>query len=201
MFLMPRALPKQITYPVVAVLAKLGVTPNMLTVAQLVVGTAAGYVVATGELFWGGVVMIVGALLDAFDGTLARTTGKVTKFGGVFDSTVDRLFEGVVLAGVLYYYLERGDKLESMLVFVAAVGSLSVSYVRARAGQAGIELYDGIFTRAVRLILLAGGLFIGNQGLTVILWVLAVMTILTTLHRLFVSWQRLTEVEAKERQA
>ncbi len=201
MFTVPRALPRQVTSPVVTVLARLGVTPNMLTIAQLVVGIAAGYVIATGELAWGGVIMITGALLDAFDGALARTTGKVTRFGGVFDSTIDRLFEGAVLAGVLYFFLERGDKLESMLVFIAAVGSLSVSYVRARAGQAGVELYDGLFTRAVRIILLTAGLLVGVGGLTVILWLLAVMTILTTLHRLFVSWQRLSEVEAKEHQA
>ncbi|HLF77856.1 MAG TPA: CDP-alcohol phosphatidyltransferase family protein [Dehalococcoidia bacterium] len=192
---MPRALPRQFTHPVVAVLARLGVTPNMLTIAQLVGGVIAGYIIATGELLWGGVAVVVSAILDAFDGTLARTTGKVTRFGGVFDSTVDRLFEGAVLAGVLYYYLERGDKLESMLVFVAAVGSLSVSYVRARAGQAGIELYDGLFTRCVRIVLLTGGLVLGV--LTPVLWVLAVMTILTTLHRLFVSWQRLSEEDAR----
>jgi CDP-diacylglycerol--glycerol-3-phosphate 3-phosphatidyltransferase len=166
----------------------------MLTVAQLVGGVIAGYIIATGELVWGGVAVVASATLDAFDGTLARTTGKVTRFGGVFDSTVDRLFEGAVLAGVLYYYLDRGDKLESMLVFIAAVGSLSVSYVRARAGQAGIELYDGLFTRGVRILLLTGGLVLGL--LAPVLWLLAVMTIVTTLHRLFVSWQRLSEADA-----
>src|SRR5690348_7884523 len=107
MFIMPKALPRQVTYPVVSVLAKLGVTPNMLTVAQLVGGIIAGYVIATGDLFWGGIIMVIAALLDAFDGTLARNTGQVTRFGGVFDSTVDRLFEGAVLAGVLYFYLDR----------------------------------------------------------------------------------------------
>jgi CDP-diacylglycerol--glycerol-3-phosphate 3-phosphatidyltransferase len=192
---MPKALPRQLTHPVVAVLARLGVTPNQLTIAQLVGGVIAAYIIGTGELLWGGVAVVVAAILDAFDGTLARTTGKVTRFGGVFDSTVDRLFEGAVLAGVLYYYLERGDKLESMLTFVAAVGSLSVSYVRARAGQAGIELYDGLFTRGVRIVLLTGGLVLGL--LAPVLWVLAVMTILTTLQRLFVSWQRLSEEDAR----
>jgi CDP-diacylglycerol---glycerol-3-phosphate 3-phosphatidyltransferase len=188
-FTMPRALPRQITMPVVAVLARLGVTPNMLTVAQLVGGVIAAYIIASGELVWGGVAVLLASALDAFDGTLARTTGRVTRFGGVFDSTIDRLFEGAVLAGVLYYYLERDADLESMLVFVAMVGSLCVSYVRARAEVEGISLYDGIFTRVVRIILLTAGLVFG--GLNVVLWVLAVMTIATTFHRLFAVWQRL----------
>ena len=184
-------MPRQITTPVVAVLARLGVTPNMLTVAQLAGGVIAAYIIATGELAWGGIAVLLASSLDAFDGTLARTTGKVTVFGGIFDSTIDRMFEAAVLAGLLYYYLDRDADLESMLVFIAMAGSLCVSYVRARAGEAGIQIYDGIFTRVVRIIILAAGLIIG--GLTVILWVLAVMTIATTFHRLYAVWQRLRE--------
>jgi phosphatidylglycerophosphate synthase len=184
-------LPRQITTPVVAVLARLGVTPNMLTVAQLAGGVIAAYIIATGELAWGGVAVLLASSLDAFDGTLARTTGKVTVFGGIFDSTIDRMFEAAVLAGLLFYYLDRDADLESMLVFIAMAGSLCVSYVRARAGEAGIQIYDGIFTRVVRIIILAAGLIIG--GLTLILWVLAVMTIATTFHRLYAVWQRLRE--------
>jgi CDP-diacylglycerol--glycerol-3-phosphate 3-phosphatidyltransferase len=188
-FTMPRALPRQLTGPVVALLARMGVTPNMLTVAQLAGGVIAALIIANGELVWGGIALLLAAVLDGFDGTLARATGRVTRFGGVFDSTIDRLFEGVVLGGLLYYFLDRGDDLESMLVFATAVGSLCVSYVRARAQAEGIELFDGIFTRGVRIIVLAAGLVLG--GLTVVLWVLAVMTVVTTLHRLYVTWRRL----------
>ncbi len=191
---MPRALPSQVTGPVVAVLARLGVTPNMLTTAQLFGGIGAAVLIAEGELVWGGVAILAAAALDAFDGTLARTTGRVTRFGGVFDSTVDRLFEAVVFGGLLWYYLELGQRDESMLVFVAAVGSLSVSYVRARAEVERIQLYDGLFTRAVRVIVLATGLLVGE--VLIVLWVLAVMTVLTTLQRLFVTYQRLREADA-----
>ena len=193
MFLMPRALPRQITTPVVAVLARLGVTPNQLTVGQLLGGIAAAALIAAGELRWGGVVLLASAALDAFDGTLARSTGRATRFGGVFDSVIDRLFEGVVYGGLLYYFLDRGDKLESLLVFTATVGSICVSYVRARAEAEGVSLYDGIFTRVVRLVLLTFGLVAG--GLTVVLWVLAVATVLTTFHRLFAVWLRLRNEE------
>jgi CDP-diacylglycerol---glycerol-3-phosphate 3-phosphatidyltransferase len=188
-FTMPRALPTQITSPVVAVLARMGVTPNQLTVAQLIGGIIAGYVIGQGELAWGGIAVLLASSLDAFDGTLARTTGKATRFGGVFDSTIDRLFEGAVLGGVLYYNLQRGDDLESMLVFVAMLGSISVSYVRARAEVEGVQLYDGIFTRVVRIILLSIGLVFG--GLSVVLWLLAGGSLATALHRLYVTRQRL----------
>jgi CDP-diacylglycerol--glycerol-3-phosphate 3-phosphatidyltransferase len=194
---MPRALPRQVTDPVVAVLARLGVTPNQLTVAQLLGGIGAALLIASGELAWGGVALLAASALDAFDGTLARTTGKATRFGGVFDSTIDRLFEGVVLGGLLYYYLEQGAKQESMLVFATAVGSLCVSYVRARAEVEGISLYDGIFTRVVRILILTAGLVLG--GLHVVLWVLAVMTLLTTFHRLFAVWLRLRDEQGGAR--
>jgi archaetidylinositol phosphate synthase len=187
--LMPRALPTQVTRPVVAVLARLGVTPNMLTVAQLIGGIVAGVVIATGELVIGGIVLIASAALDAFDGTLARTTGKVTKFGGVFDSTIDRMFEGAVMAGILYYYLDLGAKEESMLVFVAMVGSMCVSYVRARAEVEGVSLYDGIFTRVVRLLFLTAGLLF--DILHPVLWILAVATVFTAFHRLYATWTKL----------
>jgi len=192
-FTVPRALPPQVTAPVVAVLARLGVTPSQLTFLQLLGGIVAGVVIASGELAWGGVVLLASATLDAFDGALARATGRVTRFGGVFDSTVDRLFEGAVLAGVLYYYLDRGGKEESLLVFAAMVGSLCVSYVRARAEVEGVSLYDGLFTRAVRLLFLTAGLVL--NVLSVVLWLLAVMTLLTVAQRLFVVWLRLRDVE------
>jgi CDP-diacylglycerol--glycerol-3-phosphate 3-phosphatidyltransferase len=190
---MPRALPRQVTTPVVTVLARLGVTPNMLTIAQLIGGIFAGCVIATGELVWGGVILLVSATLDAFDGSLARATGKATRFGGVFDSVIDRLFEGAVLGGILYYYLDQGQKAESMAVFAAMVGSICVSYVRARAEAEGIEIYDGLFTRFVRIVALTIGL-VANL-LDVVIWVLAVMTIFTTFHRLFAVRQKLRDEE------
>lgn len=196
MFTIPKALPRQITHPIVGVLARLGVSPAMLTVAQLVGGLIAGVIIARGELVWGGAAMLLAAVLDAFDGTLARTTGRVTRFGGVLDSTFDRLFEGAVFAGLLYFYLDSFMKTESMLVFIAMLGSLCVSYVRARAEVEGVSLFDGIFTRGVRILLLAFGLLTAEliaDGLVIILWVMAIMTMFTTFHRLFAVWLKLKD--------
>src|SRR5207244_2931147 len=145
-------------------LARLGVTPNMLTGAQLIGGIGAAILIGVGDLVWGGIALLAAASLDAFDGTLARTTGQATKFGAVFDSVIDRLFEGAVLGGILYYYLDRADRTGSMLAFVTVVGSLCVSYVRARAEGEGVELYDGLFTRVVRILLLTLGLVAGLRS-------------------------------------
>ena len=194
MFTLPRALPSQVTAPVVAVLARLGVSPNQLTVAQLLGGFVAAGLIGAGELAWGGVALLLAAGLDAFDGALARATGRVTRFGGVLDSVVDRLFEGVVFGGVLYYYLDRNADTESLLVFVAMVGSLSVSYVRARAEAEGVSVYEGLFTRVVRILLLTAGLVLGS--LTAVLWLLAVMTLFTIFQRLFAVWLRLRDEES-----
>jgi len=180
-------------------MAKLGITPNMLTIAQLVGGVIAAYIIASGELFWGGIAVLLASALDAFDGTLARTTGRVTKFGGVFDSTIDRMFEGVVLGGVLWYFLDAGQKAESLLVFATGIGSLCVSYVRARAEATGVQIYDGIFTRVVRILVLSAGLLTGE--LRIVLWLLAVMTTLTAFHRLYAVYQKLAPIDAAEREA
>ena len=195
MFLLPRALPTQVTGPIVSILARLGITPNQLTLTQLAGGIFAGGLIGAGELFWGGIALLSFAALDAFDGTLARTTGRVTKFGGVLDSTVDRLFEGAVFGGVLFYYLDLGAKEESLLAFAAMVGSFSVSYVRARAEVEGVQIYDGIFTRVVRILLLSAGLVAAQLG--IVLWILAIMTLLTTVHRLYAVWLRLQATEGK----
>jgi CDP-diacylglycerol--glycerol-3-phosphate 3-phosphatidyltransferase len=195
-FTMPRSLPRQVTNPIVAVLSKLGVTPNMLTVAQLAGGILAGCVIGAGHLREGGIILIMAAFLDAIDGSLARSTGKATPFGGVFDSVVDRLFEAAVFGGILYFYLERGQKPEAMATFAAMAGSISVSYVRARAEGAGISLYDGLFTRVVRLLFLTFGLV--AAGLDVVVWVLAVATNATVLHRLYAVWARFQEIERQD---
>jgi CDP-diacylglycerol--glycerol-3-phosphate 3-phosphatidyltransferase len=199
---MPRALPRQVTGPIVSVLARTGITPNMLTVAQLVGGIIAGYVIATGHLVEGGVILIASAFLDAIDGTLARTTGKATPFGAVFDSVIDRMFEGAIFGGILYFYIQRGQTAEAMATFAAMVGSLCVSYVRARAEGVGISLYDGIFTRVTRIVLITIGLVAASWldlfWLNLVVWVLAAGSIATAFHRIYAVWAKFRELDRAE---
>lgn len=183
MKLLPSRAPASVLGPIVAVLARAGVTPNMLSVTGLLGNGAAGLLVARGDLIAAGIVMLLASGLDMLDGALARATGKAGPVGALLDSTFDRVSEAAVLFGVLWYALDRGHDDQAALAFVAIVGSLLVSYVRARVEGLGGRLTDGLFTRAERVVLLALALIFGF--LRGALWVLAVLTLVTAAQRLY----------------
>jgi CDP-diacylglycerol--glycerol-3-phosphate 3-phosphatidyltransferase len=125
----------------------------------------------------------------------------VTKFGAVFDSVLDRLSEAAVLAGLLFHFSELGDHvMEVALCYAAVVGSIMVSYVRARAEGIGLELREGLFTRAERVILLAGALILApllyDDLVLIALWILAVLSLVTAAQRVFTVWQKLRAEDA-----
>ena len=191
--LVPHKISTRFTDPVVAPLAAIGMTPNMISVAGFAGNVAAGALAAGGHLLPAGILMLVFSALDLLDGALARKTGTVTKFGAVFDSVLDRLSEAAVLAGLLYHYSAGGGHTqEVVLCYAAIVGSIMVSYVRARAEGIGLTLREGLFTRAERVLLLAGALMIGHGVVLVALWILAVLSHFTAVQRVFAVWQRLS---------
>jgi CDP-diacylglycerol--glycerol-3-phosphate 3-phosphatidyltransferase len=192
--LVPHKVSTRFTDPIVAPLASIGVTPNMISVFGFAGNVAAGCLAAGGHLFAAGIVMLIFSALDLLDGALARKTGTVTKFGAVFDSVLDRLSEAAVLAGLLFHYSQRGGHTEEIaLIYAAIVGSIMVSYVRARAEGIGLELREGLFTRAERVILLGGALLFGGQVLRIALWVLALLAHFTAAQRVFTVWQKLRD--------
>ena len=169
--------------PIVNVLARLGVTPNALTFAGFAINVVAGVLIGLGQLLLGGIVMVVIAMpLDALDGSLARATGKQTKFGGFFDSVLDRFAEAALLVGLAAYFMQQGDDLSALIAFVAMVGSFMVSYTRARAEGLGLECKVGLFSRLGRVILMAVGLILGLPVLMV--WLLAVLSMATAIQRI-----------------
>ncbi|HEU4760422.1 MAG TPA: CDP-alcohol phosphatidyltransferase family protein [Dehalococcoidia bacterium] len=184
--LLPRSAPRWLTEPVVGVLARLGVTPNMLTAAGVLGNVGAAVLAARGDFLPAGIVVLAASSLDLFDGALARATGQATDFGSVFDAVMDRVSEAAVLFGLLVYFSDRGGRTEELLAFAAVVGSLLVSYVRARAQIIGLTLREGLFTRAERVAVLAIGLIIDQ--VTPMLWVLAVLAGATAVQRLFLVW-------------
>ena len=138
---------------------------------------------AFGYLRIGGFLLIFAALFDTLDGALARATGQVSEFGAFLDSSLDRYSEGVTLAGLAFYYAELGDStVEIMLLFTTLLGSLMVSYTRARAEAVGIECKVGIMQRPERIIVLVIGLLTG--WITIALWILAILTNFTALQRI-----------------
>ncbi len=190
--IVPHKVSTRITDPLVSPLAAIGVTPNMISVFGFAGNVAAGALAAGGHFLWAGVVMLIFSALDLLDGALARKTGTVTKFGAVFDSVLDRLSEAAVLAGVLFHYTQLGGHtMEIALCYAAIVGSIMVSYVRARAEGEGLTLREGLFTRAERVILLGGALVIGHGVVLWALWILAVLSHLTAVQRVATVWQRL----------
>lgn len=182
--LLPRP-PAAALAPLVRVLAMLGVTPLALSLAGLVGNIAAGVLIAQGALVSGGVVSSFASALDILDGALARATGSASRTGAMIDSVLDRISEAAVLGGILAYALSRGDGEQAMLTFVAVVGSLLVSYVRARGEALGLTLTDGLFTRPERVFLVCAALIFGF--LRIGLWVLAVLTVFTTVQRLLLA--------------
>lgn len=185
-----------LTEPAVRVIAKTKLSPNVLTILGFLITLVIAWVLAIGHLFLGGFLVLFSGWFDLLDGALARSTGQITKFGALLDSTLDRLGEAALLFGLLIFYLSP-DSLHplqgSLLIFAILVGSVMVSYIRARAEGLGLECKVGLFTRPERLILLALGLILSRidlVALLIVLWILAVGTNLTAIQRLFYVWQR-----------
>lgn len=185
MHLLPKRAPARVLGPIVGALARAGVTPNQISVAGFLGNVGAAALIANGQLMPAGIVVLVASALDMLDGGLARATGRATPFGGVLDSTLDRLSEATVLFGVLWYEIELGHQEESLLAFAAVVGSMMVSYIRARVEAAGGALTDGLFTRSERVVVTGVALIFG--WLRPALWLLAVLTLATAVQRLYLA--------------
>lgn len=183
--------PARLIDGVVTLLAAAGVTPMTVTLTGLAGSAGAAVLVARGELVAGGIVLLVASGLDMFDGALARATGKASRLGALVDSTADRLSEAALLFGLLVYTTGLGNREQSLLVFAVAIGSMLVSYMRARAEGEGLALTSGLFTRTERIVVLSAALITGwlRGGL----WVLAVLTLLTAAQRMFLAIRALRE--------
>lgn len=150
--------------PLVGWLAAREITPNQVTCGALGLALIAALLIGAGWLRLGALVLIAGSLGDLVDGMLARSTGQVSPFGAFFDSTLDRIGEGAVLAAVAYRFAVDGRPLLVALVVLALLGSLLVSYTRARAEALGVDCTVGLMSRAERLVLVIAGLLLGLLG-------------------------------------
>lgn len=173
------------------VLARLGLSANMLTVIGLLLNVGVAVVIAVGQPQWGGVLLLLASAFDMADGAVARATNSISRFGGFLDSTLDRYSEVVVYLGLLVYMLNTGDaELGAILIFIAATGAVLISYARARAESAGYSASVGLVARPERVVLLSICLILGQPLWA--LWVLAVATHLTALTRIIHVWRMST---------
>ena len=154
---------------------------------------AAAALVVGDRLVLAGVVFVVGSLLDMLDGTLARLAQKVSPFGAFLDSTLDRASEGIVLAAIAYRLAEQGRPVDAALVVVALLGSLLVSYTRARAEALGLECKVGFMSRPERVVLLSIGLFF--DLLPYVVYLLVVLTTVTVGQRVAHTYRQLRPAE------
>jgi CDP-diacylglycerol--glycerol-3-phosphate 3-phosphatidyltransferase len=174
----------------VPVLQRAHLTPNVLTIIGLMVCAVSAFLVANGYLLAGGIVLLVASMFDILDGALARVAGKIYRYGAFLDSTIDRYAEAFTYIALLWYFLFRvHHTLEPMLVIFALTGSLLVSYVRARAQSLGFTCDGGVLARPERVVITVIGLIV-SPLLVWALWILAVLTNVTAIQRIFLVWQQ-----------
>ena len=181
-----------ITQPALGLLARTSITPSAITWLGFLVAVGAAALIITGHLFAAGFVVLVAGFFDMLDGALARYTNRVTRFGAFLDSVLDRLAEAVLLLGILVLYAREQSLTPILLVCVALVGSLLVSYIRARAEALGLECQVGLFTRPERVVVLALGLLLNHvfDALIIALAIIVVLSFFTVGQRLIYVWQR-----------
>ena len=169
--------------PVASALLRLHLRPNQLTVLGLGVSAVAAWALSQEWLRVGAVLLTVAGLFDFFDGALARLAGQVTPFGAFLDSVVDRYSDLIVLLGIVLLFDRTGDRLGLLVTLAAIVGTMMVSYTKARAQSIGVSCEIGLMERPERLIgLIAGAAF---NVLVPMMIVLAVLTNVTALQRIF----------------
>jgi len=178
---------RRLLEPIVTALAAAGATPTGVTLVGLALNVAAGVVIGYGHAVWGGVTLIVAGVCDALDGQLARRTGRTSRFGAFLDSTIDRIDETAVLAGIAAWFL-RGDRPSGDLMAIATLaalgGSIITSYARARAEGLGLECKVGVFERPERVVVTILGLLLGPRALTGAILLILVLSWFTVLQRI-----------------
>jgi len=163
------------------------VSPNVITMVGLALTLVSAVLIGLNLLLAAGLVLLLAGSMDILDGAVARVSGRVHRYGAFLDSTADRYGEGAIYLGMLYLFLVRlHEDPQVFLIAAALLGSLLVSYVRARAQSLGFTCDGGWFARPERVVVTALGLMLGQ--LTIVLWILAIATNLTAIQRIYLVW-------------
>jgi len=170
-----------------------GISPNALTLIGLIGNVVAGVLIGFGRIQLGGLVALVTGPLDAVDGCMARVLGRSSPFGAFLDSITDRYSELSILAGLLVYFLNAGNDPACILVFAATIGSVLVSYVRARGESQGFNVKVGILTHVERYLVMAPALVLNIP--LVALWIIAVLGNFTALQRIWQVWSQSKQIK------
>lgn len=191
---------------IVRLLALSRINPNALTVMGLVVNTYAAFLFGYANVanqrrmfFYAGLVIIGSGFFDLVDGRVARASNQVTSFGGFFDSIVDRYSDASLFFGLLVFYSRGNRFFYVVLTALTMISAIMVSYARARAESLIGTCRVGFMERPERLVLLIIGAVFNLMA--PVLWVIAVLSTITVIHRVFYTWQRTTEMDTTARAA
>jgi CDP-diacylglycerol---glycerol-3-phosphate 3-phosphatidyltransferase len=176
--------------PLASLLHWCRITPNQVSLGGILLNLVSAALILDGQLALAGIIYLLAGSLDLLDGVLARLAKLSSRFGAFLDSTADRISEGVVFAAIAYYFARHGLPVDAALTVLALLGSLLVSYTRARAEGLGLECKVGIVTRAERVVLIAVGLLLGLLPVAIYLLVFltgfsATQRIVHTLRQLY----------------
>jgi CDP-diacylglycerol---glycerol-3-phosphate 3-phosphatidyltransferase len=191
--------------PAVSFLARHNVSPNTITTVGTLLTVAAGVVYATGHIMSAGWLMSVTAVFDVIDGQVARRTGRSTVFGAFYDSTLDRVADGALMAGLTVFYATSPVHHNIYMVVVCLVGIIGtfvVSYTRARAESLGIDAKVGVMQRPERIVLLSApqalfGLFWNGWVLMGIIILLTVTACITAVQRIAFVYRATQHLDSK----
>ena len=187
------------------------INPNYLTVIGVSINIGCGLLFGFGYFFWAGVILIVANLFDMLDGQVARLSGRVTRFGGFLDSSLDRLSDMVIFVGLMVFYARDTQFHSTLNVFLAGaamMGSVMVSYTSARAESLIPKCDVGFLRRPERVVLLIIGALTTHHGsqnlflnrMPAVLWILAVGSYWTFAHRMYHTWLEVNKADAKHRE-
>lgn len=171
---------------------KKGITPHQLTLAGLALNFLAGWLFSDGHFFLGGLMMLTGALGDLLDGPLARLTGKASKFGAFFDSTIDRYSDFFLFGGIALFFARQGRFGWLFIVLGILLGAFVTSYAKARAENLIENCSVGVFERAERILVLAVGVIL-TPLMSPALLVLFFGTQFTALQRILFTQKALSD--------
>jgi CDP-diacylglycerol--glycerol-3-phosphate 3-phosphatidyltransferase len=167
--------------------------PNVLTFIGLLINIYAAWLLSRGSFRWAAAVVIAAGLFDMVDGRVARASNQVTHFGGFFDSVVDRYSDLALYVGLLVYYASINRFFYIVLTAVVMTGSVMVSYTRARAENTIPKCKVGFLERPERIVLIIIGALFGRMA--AVLWVIAVLSNLTVIHRMIYTWREAQRLE------
>lgn len=184
---------------IVRALALSRISPNALTFIGLLINIYGAVLLAQGRFFAAGLVIIGAGIFDMVDGRVARETNRVTRFGGFFDSVLDRYSDLALLMGLLVYYANIGRNFYVVLTAVVMTASVMISYTRSRSENTIPQCKVGFLERPERIVLLIiGALF---DRMAPVLWVIAVLGNITVIHRMMYTYEQTTALEEAQLRA